>query len=77
MKKTSVYLSDEEADALRRASEVSGRSQAELIRDGIRQVVSAAGAEERVFHSMGIGHGRGADPRRDPSELYRDVMGVE
>ena len=77
MKKTSVYLSDEEADALRRAAETTGRSQAELIRDGIRRVVSATGIQARVFHSMGIGHGGGASPRWDPDELYRDVMGLD
>jgi ribbon-helix-helix CopG family protein len=76
MKKTSVYLSDEEAAALRQAARVSGRSQAELIRDGVRQMLAAAGVQDRVFHSMGRGHGRGASPSWDPDELYRDVMGA-
>jgi Arc/MetJ-type ribon-helix-helix transcriptional regulator len=52
MKKTSVYLSDEQADALRSAAAASGKSQSELIREGIRRVT--ARRPKRVFHSMGI-----------------------
>jgi hypothetical protein len=39
MKKTSVYLDDERRNRLARAAEVTGRSQAELIRDGIDHVI--------------------------------------
>lgn len=35
MEKTTVYLSDDLKRALRRASRASGRSEAELIREGI------------------------------------------
>ena len=40
MRKTTVYVPDGLKDALARASEASGRSEAELIRDGIELVVS-------------------------------------
>ena len=55
MQKTTVYLDDEEADGLRRLAHATGRSQSELIREGIRHVVG--GAPQRVFHSLGSGHG--------------------
>ena len=35
MKKTSVYLDDEHAARLKRASEAEGRSQADIVRDAI------------------------------------------
>ncbi len=40
MARTTVYLSDEQRRALARASTVSGRSKAELIREGIAIVTS-------------------------------------
>ena len=76
MKKTSVYLTDDEADGLRLAAAREGRSQAELIREGVRRVVGDAARKRRVFHSMGKGHG-GGEPYRpwDAGELYEKVMG--
>lgn len=75
MRKTSVYLSDEEAEKLRRAAAASGRSQAELVREGIRYVLIAAGLQGRVFRSMGMGHGGGAPyTPPDPDEMYAHSM---
>lgn len=74
MRKTSVYLSDEEVEGLRRVAKATGRSQAELIREGIRHVLLADGV--RRFHSMGKGHGGGRPYERwDENELHRAVMG--
>jgi hypothetical protein len=39
MRKTTVYVPDELKAALARASQASGRSEADLIREGIRLVV--------------------------------------
>jgi hypothetical protein len=39
VRKTTVYLPDELAEALKRAAAVSGESEAELIRRGIQSVV--------------------------------------
>lgn len=76
MKKTSVYLTEEEADGLRRASVREGRPQAELIREGVRRVVGEIQAKPRVFHSMGKGHGGGRPFEHwDADELYKKVMG--
>ena len=74
-----MYLTDEEAEALRSASATTGRSQSELIREGVRRVTG--GRSKRVFHSMGIGSTRGAEyeevpTRWDPDELYEHVMGT-
>lgn len=40
MRKTTVYVPDALKEALARASDASGRSEADLIRDGIELVVS-------------------------------------
>lgn len=44
MRRTTVYLPDELKAALGRAAEANGRSEAELIREGVEQVVSKAEA---------------------------------
>ena len=43
MRKTSVYLTDEEAEGLRRVAMATGKSQAELIREGVRHVIDTEG----------------------------------
>jgi Arc/MetJ-type ribon-helix-helix transcriptional regulator len=74
MRKTSVYLSDELAEGLERVSRRSGKSQSELIREGVQRVVDEAEAPPRVFHSMGKGSGPPYDPW-SADELYEKVMG--
>lgn len=71
MKKTSVYLSDDEDEALRRAADATGITRSDLIREGIRSVVVAHSSPRRTFHSMGKGRSDSARPRRWSSEeLY-------
>ena len=77
MRKTSVYLTDAEAEALKEAAARTGRSQADLIRDGISQVVNQAGIGRRHFHSLGIAHGGAPYEPWDPDRLYERVMGHE
>lgn len=75
MYKTSVYLTPEEIDLLQRASARTGRSRAELIREGVRLVTGDREPRRRVFRSLGQGHGGGAPYRRwDAEELYRSVV---
>lgn len=76
MRKTSVYLTDEEAERLREAATACGRSQSELIREGIRYMLRSFESPERVFHSMGRGHS-GSTPHRgwNSEALYKKVMG--
>lgn len=76
MRKTSVYLSNEEAERLRLTALREGRPQAELIREGVRRVIDEAQRKPRVFHSMGKGHGGGRPYEPwDADELYKKVMG--
>jgi Arc/MetJ-type ribon-helix-helix transcriptional regulator len=75
MKKTSVYLSEEEADGLRALSRATGRSQAELIREGIRRMLRGKSSKRR-FHSMGFGAGDGSGARSwSPEELAQRRLG--
>jgi Arc/MetJ-type ribon-helix-helix transcriptional regulator len=67
MKRTTVYLSEEEHDALRRRALETGQSQAELIREGVRRVTG--GRRRRRFASRAIGRGTG-DPVAREFEGY-------
>lgn len=58
MRRTWVYLSEDEARRLNRFAVRSGRSKSELIRDGIRYVIGAPSTRRR-FWSLGKGHGGG------------------
>jgi hypothetical protein len=78
MRKTSVYLTEEEAEGLRRAAAATGRSQAELIRDGVRHVIAACGLRRRQFHSLGKGRSGGSPYSGWTSDtLYKEAMGQE
>jgi len=76
MRKTSVYLSDQEAEQLRQLAIRDGRPQAELIREGVRHVIAEAGADRRRYRSLGKGHGGGQpyEPWR-ADDLHDRVMG--
>jgi len=77
MRKTSVYLTDEEAEGLRQLAIREGRPQAELIRAGIRHVIDEAEARPRRFRSLGAGHGGGRLYERwSSSHLHDKVMGT-
>ena len=76
VRKTSVYLTQDEAEGLRRLAVREGRPQAELIREGVRRVIADAGEKPRVFRSLGIGRSDGSMSGRWTSdELHRKVMG--
>ena len=77
MRKTSVYLTDDEAEGLRRLAAREGRPQAELIREGVRKVIAEIESQPRAFRSLAAGRGGG---RKKPAawtsdELYRKAMG--
>ncbi len=71
MKKTTVYLSDEEWDSLRRAAAETGRSQSALIRDGVRRVTRT---RTRRFRSMAMGEGTGEPVGRRVEELLATAL---
>jgi len=75
MHKTTVYIDDSQADRLGRLAATTGRSQAELIREGLERVLGEP--PPRTFHSMGAGRsdGKAASRRWDADGLYRKVRG--
>ena len=68
MKKTSVYLDDAELAALRRTSASTGKSLAELIREGVRLVTNGA---TPGFASRGAASGSGEAGGRTLDERLR------
>ena len=75
MRKTTVYFNEEEAEGLRRLAATTGESQAELIREGVRQLLRES--PERTFRSMGKGTGGGEPrPRWDPDALREKTLGL-
>lgn len=69
MVKTSVYLSEEEAAGLRRLATATGRSQAELIREGVRRLMHEE--PPRRFRSRALGSGPPyARPSADEVEAH-------
>ena len=76
MRKTTVYLTDEEAEGLRQLAASTGQSQAQLIRDGVTHILS--GSQQRIFHSLGRGEGTGRPTDRwDADNLRRKVLGQD
>ena len=77
MRKTSVYLTDDEAEGLRRLAVREGRPQAELIREGVRKVIADTETQPRTFRSLAAGRGGKGKPAGWTSdELYRKTMGT-
>jgi len=74
MRKTSVYLTDDEAEGLRRVAVREGRPQAELIREGVRRVIEERESEPRTFRSMAKGLCPAYEPWT-PAEVHDKVMG--
>jgi Arc/MetJ-type ribon-helix-helix transcriptional regulator len=72
MEKTTVYLSEEQAAALRRASAATGRSQSELIRDGVDLITSRS--RRRTFASRAAATGDDPDVARRVDELLARAL---
>lgn len=76
MRKTTIYLGEEEAEGLRQLAAASGESQAELIREGVRRLLLEG--EDRKFHSMGKGAGTGEGrPRWGSDDLRYKTLGLD
>jgi hypothetical protein len=73
MRTTTVYLTEEEMDALRRTALETGRSQADLIGAGVRCVTGSEG--KRRFMSRGAGEGTGDPVGRNFDEYLRQSVG--
>ena len=70
MRKTTVYLGEDEAEGLRRLAAATGESQAELIRKGVRRLLGED--QGRKFYSMGKGVGAGEVRPRWSSDALRE-----
>lgn len=75
MQKTTVYLTDEQAEALGRVSRATGKSRSDLIREGIDRVTRTHGGE-RAFHSMGVADGPTERLGRRAEELLEAGWGA-
>lgn len=73
MVRTTVYLDEADAAALRRMSAQTGRSQASIIREAVAEVTKPA--RERTFRSHGIGRGAGEPVGRRAEEILREELG--
>lgn len=74
MRKTTVYLADDEAEGLRRLAAEAGKSQAELVREGVRRLLGQR--SKRKFRSLGLGKGPGSSaPHWRSDAVYRETMG--
>jgi hypothetical protein len=74
MRKTTVYLREDEAEGLRLLAGATGESQAELIREGVRRLLREG--VSRKFHSMGKGEGTGESrPRWSPDAVLDKTRG--
>jgi len=69
MRKTQIYLREEELDALRQAASRSGRSVAELVRHAIREVVLRPAADGPVA----IWDGQPGAASMEHDSIYDDI----
>jgi len=71
--KTTGYLDEADAAALRRMAALTGRSQAEIIREGV--AMATASARRRKFKSHGAGRGSGEAVGRSARAILREEPG--
>ena len=76
MRKTSVYLSDEESERLARLAEEEGTSQAEIIRLAIAEYRSSRPPKRR-FSMAGSARGDGSSAADIPEEEYLRGFGQD
>ncbi len=74
MRKTSVYLDEQEAERLARLAREQGRSQAEILREAIA-TYRPRPSEDRDFALAGSGHGDGSSIAEVPEEALLEGFG--
>lgn len=72
MIRTTVYLEEGDAAALRRLAAQTGRSQASIIREAVAEVTRPA--RDRTFRSHGAGHGTGEPTGRQADDIVREEL---
>lgn len=70
MVKTTVYLEESEADVLRRLAKKTGKSQSDLIREGISTLTRHSPTIRRLGF-IGTGKGSGEAVGRNADEIVR------
>jgi hypothetical protein len=73
MIRTTVYLDERDAAALRRMAAETGRSQASIIREAVARATESA--RERTFRSHGAGRGTGEPIGRRAEEILEKELG--
>ncbi|MGH2762559.1 MAG: ribbon-helix-helix protein, CopG family [Thermoleophilaceae bacterium] len=73
MVRTTVYLDERDAAALRRLAAQTGRSQASIIREAVAEVTRPA--RQRTFRSHGAGRGSGEAVGRGAERILREELG--
>jgi predicted transcriptional regulator len=73
MIRTTVYLDERDAAALRRMAAQTGRSQASIIREAVAEATRPA--RERSFKSHGVGRGTGEPIGRRAEEILSEELG--
>jgi hypothetical protein len=73
MVKTTVYLDEGDAAALRRIAAETGRSQADIIREAIRSTTRAS--SPRRLRSVAAGRGSGEAVARQADDIVRGELG--
>lgn len=70
MRKTSIYIDDDRKGKLSRAAQITGRSQADLIRDGIDHVIALSLPRQSRLLARGVS--LGADTQRRVDQALED-----
>jgi predicted transcriptional regulator len=73
MIRTTVYLDERDAAALRRMAAQTGRSQASIIREAVAEATRPA--RQRTFKSHGAARGTGEAIGRGAEEILREELG--
>ena len=74
MRKTSVYLDDEQAERLARLARQEGRPQAEILREAVA-MYQPKPSEDRNFALAGSGRGDGSSIADVPEEELLEGLG--
>jgi hypothetical protein len=74
MRKTSVYLDDEQAERLARLARQEGRPQAEILREAVA-TYQPKPSQDRNFALAGSGHGDGSSIADVPEEEQLEGFG--
>jgi predicted transcriptional regulator len=72
MIRTTVYLDERDAAALRRMAAQTGRSQASIIREAVAEAIRPA--RQRTFRSHGVGRGTGEPAGRHAEDVLREEL---